>query len=117
MFATCGDGSMNLHYKGSPTGKILCRICFMPLGNEMRLAVLQKSKAKIRTQGRSSWLRLYAIRVAPNLFVITGGAIKLTHRMEEREHTRVQLEKLEKVKRYLADQGLFDENDFELMEI
>ena len=90
---------------------------FMPLGNEMRLAVLQKSKAKICTRGRSSWLRLYAIRVAPNLFVITGGAIKLTHRMEEREHTRVQLEKLEKVKRYLTDQGLFDENDFELMEI
>lgn len=37
--------------------------------------------------------------------------------MEEREHTRVQLEKLEMVKHYLADQGLFDENDFELMEI
>ena len=90
---------------------------FMPLGNEMSLAALQKSKAKIRARGRSSWLRLYAIRVAPNLFVITGGAIKLTHRMEEREHTRVQLEKLEKVKHYLADQGLFDENDFELMEI
>jgi hypothetical protein len=90
---------------------------FVPLRNEMRLAVLQKSKAKIRDHGRSSWLRLYAIRVAPNLFVITGGAIKLTHRMEEREHTRVELEKLEKVKRYLADEWLFDEIDFELMEI
>lgn len=90
---------------------------FMPLGNEMRLAVLQKSKAKMSARGRSGWLRLYAIRVAPNLFVITGGAIKLTHRMEEREHTRVQLDKLEKVKRFLADKGLFDVNDFELMEI
>lgn len=90
---------------------------FMPLSNQMRLAVLQKSKAKIRARGRSGWLRLYAIRVAPNLFVITGGAIKLTHRMEEREHTRLELEKLEKVKSYLANEGLFDENDFELMEI
>jgi hypothetical protein len=62
-------------------------------------------------------LRLYAIRVAPNLFVITGGTIKLTHRMEEREHTHVELEKLEKVKRYLAEEWLFDEIDFELMEI
>lgn len=107
----------SLALQGQSDRKNTLQNMFMPLGNEMRLAVLQKSKAKMRVQGRGSWLRLYAIRVAPNLFVITGGAIKLTHRMEEREHTRVQLDKLEKVKRFLADKGFFDVNDFELMEI
>jgi hypothetical protein len=92
---------------------------FSPLNNEMRLAPVQKNKAKIYSfrNNNWSWLRLYAIRIAPNLFVITGGAIKLTHRMEEREHTRNELVKLEKVKAYLQDQGLIHESDFQFLEI
>jgi len=59
---------------------------------------------------------MYAIRIASNLYVITGGAIKLTHRMEEREHTRKELVKLEKVKVYLQDQGWIHESDFQFLE-
>jgi hypothetical protein len=90
---------------------------FSPLNNEIRLAELQKSKARIYPFRKSSWLRLYAIRIAPNLYVVTGGAIKLTHRMEEREHTRNELVKLEKVKVYLKNQGLLHESDFQFLEI
>lgn len=90
---------------------------FEPLSNEIRLAELQKSKAKIYSFRKSSWLRLYAIRIAPNLYVITGGAIKLTHRMEEREHTQKELVKLDKVKTYLQDHGLIHESDYQFVEL
>lgn len=33
-----------------------------------------------------SWLRLYAIKLEPGCYIITGGAIKLTRTMEERQH-------------------------------
>jgi len=86
---------------------------FEPLNNfEFRLINLQKSKGKY---WRSPWLRLYAIRIDANLFVITGGAIKLTHKMSDREHTRIELEKLEKAKNYLLETGLIDKESFEFL--
>lgn len=56
---------------------------------------------------RPSWLRIYAIRVDVNLFVISGGAIKLTPTMNETDHLILELDKLEITKQYLLD----DEND------
>ena len=41
-----------------------------------------------------SWLRIYAIRIEPNVYIVTGGAIKLTATMQEREHTQKELDKL-----------------------
>ncbi len=73
---------------------------------------MQKSKARYK---KSPWLRLYAIRIASDLFVITGGAIKLTKLMEEREHTQKELCKLDLVKNFLFDQGLLDKEDFEYL--
>lgn len=55
-----------------------------------------------------SWLRVYAIRVQ-DCFLITGGAIKLTKRMDERNHTRIELEKLEKVRSTLKLLGIYDQ--------
>ena len=49
---------------------------------------LLKSKAK------NSWLRLYAIRIEENLYVITGGSIKLTKSMQDRTHTNLELKKI-----------------------
>lgn len=57
---------------------------------------------------RYSWLRIYAIQVQ-DCFVITGGAIKLTQRMDERRHTGHELAKLEWVKSELRSQGIFDQ--------
>ncbi len=59
-----------------------------------------------------SWLRVYAIRLEPNVYVVTGGAIKLTRTMQEREHTRVELEKLNRCKTYLKANGVFDRDSF-----
>ena len=73
-------------------------------------------KTKVKGQHKKSWLRIYAIRIAPNLFVIAGGGIKLTHKMEDSEHLKIELTKLEITKNYLKSVGLLDENDYELLE-
>lgn len=65
-------------------------------------------------KGRQHCLRLYAIKIDEDTFVITGGAIKLPlhHLMEDREHTRVELQKLKSAKSYLKKNGVFDEESF-----
>ena len=56
----------------------------------------------------------YMARAAlePNIYVVTGGAIKLTRTMQEREHTTIELEKLNRCKAYLQSQGVFDKDSF-----
>lgn len=88
---------------------------FRPLNDlETELYPLQKSKAR---PNRRSWLRLYALRIAPHLYVITGGAIKLTWRMEEREHTQQEYQKMNRAIEYLKEEELLDEKDFERLEL
>ena len=65
-----------------------------------------------RTIGHSSWLRLYAIKLTPCVYIITGGAIKLTATMQEREHTRKELVKMDKVRRYLLEENIIDDDGF-----
>jgi hypothetical protein len=69
------------------------------------------------TKAKRKWLRLYAVRIAPNCFVITGGAIKLTQGMEEREHTAKELRKIPMIKGFLENHGLYDPDDFEMLEL
>ena len=83
---------------------------FRPLenyrANEM---LLSREKAKGgRVSGHPSWLRLYAIKIEKNTYLITGGAIKLTCRMDERSHTLKELTKLEQVRSYLLEKGITD---------
>ena len=59
---------------------------------------------------------MYALRLSANTFIMTGGTIKLTQRMEERSHTERELVKLEKVKEFLRRNGIHD-GDFEVLEI
>lgn len=55
----------------------------------------------------NSWLRIYAIKVAHRYYV-TGGAIKLTKSMNEREHTAHELRKMERCLFYFKEQGIVD---------
>ena len=87
---------------------------FRPLqnsrANEM---VLSKEKAKgTRNTGHASWLRIYALKFEPDAYLITGGTIKLTRTMEEREHTRHELIRLEQVRNFLLEQGAVDLDGF-----
>jgi hypothetical protein len=49
-----------------------------------------------------------------NLFVVTGGAIKLTRTMNEREHLNRELRKMEDVCRFLKEDQKDDFGFFEL---
>jgi len=67
-------------------------------------------KTKVYGSAQKSWLRIYAIRIESNVFIVTGGAIKLTETMNEREHLQKKLNKLNQVKQFLIDEGII-END------
>ncbi|MBQ5374569.1 MAG: hypothetical protein IIU51_08480 [Bacteroidaceae bacterium] len=87
---------------------------FHPLEN-FRTAdiLLGKEKARLKRMERhSSWLRIYAIKLSEGVYVITGGAIKLTLKMEEREHTRLELMKMEKVRSFLLKENIIDDDSF-----
>ena len=87
---------------------------FKPLGS-MDISVRELTREKARNWnriGHASWLRVYAIRLEENVFVIMGGAIKLTRTMQERPHTQEQLDKLNRCRRYLLDNGVFDAGSF-----
>ena len=56
---------------------------------------------------------MYAIKLEPGCYVITGGAIKLTRTMQEREHTLKELQKMEQVRDLLMDKGVVDADGFE----
>lgn len=87
---------------------------FKPLDiTDTRSTELTRQKARNWNRDRhASWLRVYAIRLEPNVYVVTGGTIKLTHLMQDREHTILELQKLNKCKAYLKANGVFDSNSF-----
>lgn len=87
---------------------------FRPLENyrtsEMLLG-MEKARLK-RTLRHTSWLRIYAIKLTKGVFIITGGAIKLTQRMDERTHTQMELAKMERVRRFLLSEDIIDDAGF-----
>ena len=88
---------------------------FRPLENSRTSEMLLgKEKAKIKDRPQhASWLRIYAIKLEPGCYIITGGAIKLTHTMQEREHTLKELSKMEQVRNYLISNQAIDADGFE----
>ena len=87
---------------------------FRPLENgRTSEMLLGKEKARLcNTTKHASWLRIYAIKLDPGIYIITGGAIKLTRTMQEREHTLVELARMEKVRRFLLDNDIVDMDSF-----
>lgn len=89
---------------------------FKPLDNN-QYRIIELSKSKVKGNRNKSWLRIYAIRIDINLYIVTGGAIKLTGTMEEREHTQKELRKINRCSNYFFQQGLIDEQAFRELEI
>jgi len=85
---------------------------FEPLSKGVIKENFEKDKAK--GMQRPSWLRIYAIRIEANLFVVCGGAIKLTPTMNERDHLKLELEKLEFTRNYLQEE---DDENLEFFEL
>ena len=91
--------------------EMACVIMDISLDNN-RTAEMILGKEKGRPN-RQSWLRLYAIKLNVGIYIITGGAIKLTRTMQEREHTLTELERMEKVRNFLLNEHVFDDESFE----
>lgn len=87
---------------------------FRPLdATDARSVELTRRKARNWNRPKhASWLRVYAIRLEPNVYVVTGGAIKLTHLMQDRPHTQLELDKLNRCRSYLEANGVFDKDSF-----
>lgn len=87
---------------------------FHPLSlADNRVRELTREKARNWDRDRhASWLRIYAIRIEPNVYIVTGGTIKLTATMQEREHTQIKLNKLNACRNYLQQNGIFDKDSF-----
>lgn len=87
---------------------------FRPLNNSRTSEMLLgKEKARIKERpNHASWLRIYAIKLEPGCYIITGGAIKLTRTMQEREHTLRELNKMEAVRNILINEGAIDADGF-----
>lgn len=80
---------------------------------ELRKMLLDKEKARLRNTPRhASWLRIYAIKLEPGIYLITGGTIKLTRTTQEREHTLIELARMENVRRFLLDNDIVDLDSF-----
>lgn len=81
---------------------------FEPLQSSEFNKLLSCQKGKIK-QNR---LRYYAIKLDENCFVITGGAIKMSQKMDDHPCTKNELKKLKKAKEYLNENGVFDSDSF-----
>jgi hypothetical protein len=69
---------------------------------------IELTRSKAKGEKPKSWLRIYAIKLEANVYVVTGGTIKLTRSMQEREHTSLELRKFERCKAYLRELGISD---------
>lgn len=88
---------------------------FRPLNNNRTSEViLGKEKARLKEciKKHSSWLRIYALKLTSGIYIITGGAIKLTATMQEREHTILELKKMEDVRNFLLSENVIDNDSF-----
>ena len=87
---------------------------FHPLDNNRTSdETLGTEKGKIKKRRfHPSWLRIYAIKLSDGNYIVTGGAIKLTYLMEERAHTQKELDKLAKVRYFLLNEGIVEDDGF-----
>jgi hypothetical protein len=84
---------------------------FKPLDNQARFAEeLQPSKTK--GAGRQNWIRLYAVRVSPEMYIVTGGGIKLVLEMKDDLALAHERRKLLQVRDYLKKEGMYDSASF-----
>lgn len=71
-------------------------------------------KDKVKVDGKKTWIRLYAIRIDANLFVVCGGAIKLRKTLNDRNYLLKEIDKLDITQKYLTDE---DSDALELFEL
>ncbi|MDM1456751.1 MULTISPECIES: hypothetical protein [Myroides] len=79
---------------------------------KQRITRFEESKMKvfIKSENRLSKLRLYALRIKNSSFIITGGAIKFTLRMEKHKDTTEELIVLDQCRDFLISKQFLEED-------
>jgi hypothetical protein len=96
-------------HTGENNGELLEEY-FQPLHNaESGAKVLSPQKGKLNNYQ----LRLYALKIESNSFVITGGAIKMTQTMQAHPDTAQELIKIKQARGFLQANGVFDKDSFD----
>lgn len=81
---------------------------FIPLEHSETNKTISLRKGKIN----HNRLRLYAIKLIDELFIITGGAIKMSQRMPDHPGTAKELVKLSAARQYLDINDIHNEDAF-----
>jgi ABC-type multidrug transport system ATPase subunit len=81
---------------------------FIPLDDAENHKHLSLRKGKII----NNKLRLYAVKLSEEVYIITGGAIKMSQRMEQHPCTVKELSKLFQARQYLEINDTFNEDAF-----
>lgn len=76
---------------------------FVPLSNESTSNEPKSSKF------RKLWLRIYAIGIENQVYVITRGSIKQSQKMQDHKDTATQLNRLNRLRALLLEQGITDQ--------
>ena len=63
-----------------------------------------------KQKGKRYVLRIYALRIDLNTYLITGGAVKWSEKMQEHDDTNNELTKFTEAINYLSDNGVFDKD-------
>ena len=67
-------------------------------------------REKLKLKGKSK-VRIYAIRVTPDIYIVTGGAIKLVESMQDHDDTTEELRKINRVKNWLRNENIIIQDD------
>ena len=70
--------------------------------------VLLKNKGYLSTPKGKGLLRVYALKLEPSYYVVTGFVIKLAKAMQDSDHTKDELRNLDKCRDFLIDSGVYD---------
>ena len=76
--------------------------------NESGAKILSLQKGKIEKNG----IRLYAIKIDENCFIITGGAIKMSQTMQDHPDSNEELKKIHRAKSFLQENTIVDKDSF-----
>lgn len=86
---------------------------FKPLDdNKTKLENVFQTKGKSDLKIKHRLLRVYAIRIDENMYLLTGGAIKLVLEMKDQNETYTELGKLQRVRSFLKKENVIDKDGF-----
>jgi hypothetical protein len=114
----CEDILREIPYQKEKNKPYSLNSLFKPYHNAPKFSIsrseyLQPNKYKGIPPSHHTWIRLYAIRISAEIFVITGSAIKLTATNQQAEHTNLENKKMDEAVRYLKNHQLSNPIAFE----